>query len=83
MKCPICEREGSKSTVTKGATWSTCMAGRPAYWDEDGVYHPYEDPNTHTTQLCCSNGHESTLHRRRGRKWLAFRSGESREKVEI
>ena len=55
MKCPECEASDKRSTVVVGPTVTTLMAGYE-YYDEDGKYHSH-DPNTHTTQYCCSNGH--------------------------
>ena len=56
MKCSACEKEGKRSIVQQGGTFSTLM-GVHQYYDEDGKYHCH-DPNTHTTSFRCSNGHD-------------------------
>ncbi len=55
MKCPFCEQEGKKSKVTIGPGGSTLM-GYSVFYDEDGQFHNH-DPNTHSVQYACSNGH--------------------------
>lgn len=56
MKCPMCEEEEQRSTVTIGAVFSTCMYNAPFY-DEDGRYHNH-DPNSSTQHFSCSRGHD-------------------------
>ena len=66
-KCPVCSKLGKKSKVTLDAySTGTLMAGGPAYYDEDGKYHPYEDPNTYTTGARCSEGHDLRIVQCRG-----------------
>lgn len=55
MKCPFCEEEGKTSKVYVGIGSSTLMAHSP-YYDENGQFHMH-DPNTHTGNYTCSNGH--------------------------
>lgn len=54
--CPVCVKNGLKSTVRRGATTETCMAW-DIYYDEGGVYHS-DNPNSYTTVWYCSQGHE-------------------------
>ena len=56
MKCPVCEREGLKSTISGGDYCTTTSMGWRSYWDEDGKYHNH-DPNWRSQVLHCSNGH--------------------------
>lgn len=55
MICEQCKKEGKTSTVHLQSSSSTLLAFTP-YYDEKGVYHSH-DPNTHTMQYQCSNGH--------------------------
>lgn len=55
MKCPFCEEEGKKSRLTIGMGGSTLL-GFSNHYDEDGLWHNH-DPNTHSTNFACSNGH--------------------------
>ena len=57
-KCPICKKEGLKSTVSIGGCWTTLLGFTPSY-DEDGKYHS-NDPNITTCDAWCSNGHSFT-----------------------
>jgi hypothetical protein len=54
--CPICEKEGRKSTVMQSASTTTLVATVQTF-DEAGNARPYRDPNTTTTTYTCSNGH--------------------------
>ena len=55
-KCPRCEPKGLKYGVTEGMVSSTLMNISEAYWDEDGTYHPPEDPNYEIREYHCSHG---------------------------
>lgn len=55
MKCPDCVKEGLKSNVYPGHSYTTAMFCRP-YYDEDGKLHVH-DMNTTTTSYYCSNNH--------------------------
>lgn len=56
MKCPYCEVQDKKSTVSVVGNSTTLMHTIP-YYDEVGQYH-YHDSNRYTIFLKCSNGHE-------------------------
>jgi len=60
MKCPKCQEEGKKSTVTLGKCTVTCMYCSPGYYDEDGNWKDLPDRNTTFQEYRCSNGHEWT-----------------------
>lgn len=55
MKCPFCQEENKESNVYPGYGGSTLLGHTP-YYDKDGMYHNH-DPNTHTREYKCSNGH--------------------------
>lgn len=55
MICPNCKKEGKRSKVTSFGGSVTLMGWQP-FWDEDGKAH-YHDPNIHSSQYNCSNGH--------------------------
>lgn len=55
MICPVCAKDGKKSTVLVSGTQKTLMSWAK-YYDEEGVYHSH-DPNWIRTTLQCSNGH--------------------------
>jgi hypothetical protein len=55
MKCPECEKQGLKSIVFEGPSWSTCVFSEP-YYGENGIYHR-PDHNKTSTNYRCSNGH--------------------------
>ena len=55
MTCEQCSDEGKRSKVYPGPSSVTLMHWQP-YNDEDGNYVS-NDPNTHTTEYDCSNGH--------------------------
>ena len=57
MKCPECIKEGKTSCVYPGVSMSTLVYS-PSYYDEQGNYVQTPDPNTHTTEYTCSNGHK-------------------------
>jgi len=59
MKCPKCVAEGKRSKVYIGVSTSTLVFAA-AYYDEDGNFVQPPDPNTHTTQYECTNGHRWT-----------------------
>jgi hypothetical protein len=57
--CKECDSKGLKYSVIEPMFGTTTLAcGMSAYWDEDGAYHPYKDPNHTTYQYSCSNGHQ-------------------------
>ena len=60
MRCSECQQTGSRHSVYQGVSYRTAMGHSPAYWDEDGEYHPPYDPNVTTTAYRCSNGHQWT-----------------------
>lgn len=62
MICPKCKEEGKKSTVQSFGTMTTLL-GYAIYYDEEGKYHDH-DPNTHTTEYRCSNGHDILVSRK-------------------
>ena len=55
MKCAECETLGKRSRVVVGGSRTTLLGYSP-YYDEEGLYHNH-DPNTITTEYCCSEGH--------------------------
>jgi hypothetical protein len=56
MKCEKCIQEQKESRVfVPSGGFSTCM-GWQDYYDEKGRFHSH-DPNTHTSEWSCSNGH--------------------------
>lgn len=66
MEKPICEKckeNNKKYSVTQGACSTTCMAVSPPYWDENGVYHPYNNPKAVSCSYTCSNGHNWNIER--------------------
>jgi hypothetical protein len=67
MKCPRCEKDGTRSTVATGATMSTCMGWSHGHYDEDGEWVAHPNPNWHTTAYTCSNGHYFDVVRREGK----------------
>lgn len=67
MKCPECVKLGKRSTVTPGMSMTTCMGWSPGYYDEDGKWIESEDPNIHTTEYSCSNGHRWGVQTRAGK----------------
>lgn len=61
MRCPACQKDEVTHTVTESGGFSTLLAPSPGYWDANDSYvHPH-DPNTHTTNYTCSNGHTWTV----------------------
>lgn len=60
MKCPFCVEEGPKSTLQTNGMRAVTLLGYSTYWDEDGVHHDH-DPNTHTQEYVCSEGHFYTV----------------------
>lgn len=56
MKCPVCVKNGEKSTLHGGLGMSTLLYC-PPFYDEEGIYHNH-DSNTTTYDYRCSNGHE-------------------------
>jgi hypothetical protein len=56
MKCPKCQEEGKRSTVTQGVSQTTLMH-IPIQYDEDGNRMQSIVNNTTTTNYSCSNGH--------------------------
>lgn len=57
MKCPDCVRGGQTSEVHSRGESRTLLGWMGPHWDERGKYHSH-DPNTVTTHLRCTNGHE-------------------------
>jgi hypothetical protein len=56
--CPACRLTGQTSRIRpNGWTTATLMGGSCEY-TEDGAYLECWDPNTYTTPLACSRGHE-------------------------
>lgn len=55
MKCPVCIKEGERSTVSGGGGFVTSMPIH-AFWDEDGKYHVH-NPNERNWGYSCSRGH--------------------------
>jgi hypothetical protein len=45
------------STLHPGASFTTCMAGSPGYYDEAGDWVDGYDPNITSTHYGCSQGH--------------------------
>lgn len=56
MICPICKKEGKKSTVQTGGIMST-LVGYTSWYDENGSLHHHDD-NSRTTVGFCSNNHK-------------------------
>lgn len=56
MKCPVCEEQRLKSTISTGGVMTTLMA-YPRYYDENGKLH-HHDNNRQTTEGVCSKGHK-------------------------
>ena len=56
MKCPVCSREGLRSTVYGSQFSTTTDMGWQPYWDEDGVFHDH-NPNGHGRSFTCSRRH--------------------------
>ena len=62
MKCPFCEKDGQRSTVTPDSwSTSTCIAFSPGHYDEDGQWVRHADPNTRRQGYSCSRGHGYTI----------------------
>lgn len=55
--CPICQKEGKKSTVRQTGAYSTLAYCGNGFYDEDGNFHPPRDCNQTTFSYSCSNGH--------------------------
>lgn len=55
--CPECVKAGRKSRITVGPTSRPSVMSAPAWYDEDGDYHPRDQLKV-TTQYKCSNGHK-------------------------
>jgi len=58
-KCAICEENGVKYKTFKGPVYSRCEC-KPAFWDEDGVYHESIIIGITERSYNCSNEHEWT-----------------------
>jgi hypothetical protein len=58
--CPVCKKEGQKSTVTVGTCTSTLMFCGSGYYDEQGDFVPPSDCNHTSCSYRCSRGHEFT-----------------------
>jgi hypothetical protein len=56
-KCAQCEHEGKKSNVFFGMKTTTLLGYTPKYYNQDGELVTNKDPNTHTQEYYCSNGH--------------------------
>lgn len=54
-RCPVCQLEDRRSTVTIGASFSA-LVGFEAFYDAEGVYHEH-DPNEVVVTYRCSRGH--------------------------
>jgi hypothetical protein len=57
MKCPKCLKEGKRSQVTQGISFTTLLH-IPVIWDEDGKLIPDSNRTETTTRYSCSEGHE-------------------------
>lgn len=66
MRCPICTKDGTLSTVCPLGSMSTLMGFSPGHYDEDGKWVAHPDPNYHTTDYVCSNDHRFDVVRREG-----------------
>lgn len=66
MKCPECELEGKRSTVTPEYQRTTLLGSSPGYFDEDGKWMNNPDPNWKTTGYRCSNDHVFDVVRKHG-----------------
>lgn len=60
MKCPTCEAESQRSTVTKIGGASTLLHAPQLFFDEDGKQH-HHDRNVTTAEYRCSRGHRFTI----------------------
>lgn len=56
MFCSECKKQGLKSEIYIGGSFTTNMFVNPFY-DEEGKYHIH-DINTTATNYVCSNGHK-------------------------
>ncbi len=56
MMCPVCQREGTTSTLS--VSTGSVVTGMPIkrYYDTEGREH-WHDPNSSCTSARCSNGH--------------------------
>ena len=55
MLCPECKKNGQKSKVYPGPSFTTATY-YPPFYDEEGRFHRH-DGNTTVTNYECSNGH--------------------------
>lgn len=56
VKCPICIKEGKKSTLRLGIGRKTCK-GTDSHYDEEGIYH-HHDGNVTRGETRCSQKHK-------------------------
>lgn len=56
MKCPVCVREGTTSTVRQDVHPATTLMAHQPWWDESGQWHDH-DPNGLGAGYVCSLGH--------------------------
>lgn len=68
-RCPVCVREGQRSTVVEGMVTSTAM-GSLTFYDENGK-RQYYDPNVTTAQYECSSRHRFSVSYGQGKSWIA------------
>lgn len=66
MKCPKCVELGMKSTVQSNGCSTTLLDYSPGYYDQDGNWVGFKDPNTTTCYYTCSNGHKFYTKSREG-----------------
>lgn len=55
--CPICQKEGKKSTVRQTGAYSTLEYCGTGFYDEDGEFHTPRNCNQTIVSYSCSNGH--------------------------
>ena len=78
--CPVCKREGRKSTVryaSEGMVYSCCAIYAPgdSFFDEDGKHHshmPYPCCGDGSTFYTCSNGHSYKIMPAAERCWCGW-----------
>lgn len=74
MKCPVCIKEGTTSTVQSLGGTRTLM-GWTSYYDEEGNPHDH-DPNATSSDYRCSNGHGWSVSSK-GSCWCGWSGGET------
>lgn len=56
MRCRYCVKDGKESNLYLKNSSSTDMAGQ-TFYGKDGLFHDH-DPNWHSEEYQCSNGHK-------------------------